>query len=110
MLFSNKAWRKCLNTSISQFISSNFSVNMLSGSGLEGQHRISVLFKIGKDGAVSDIQVKTQHPVLGREAIRVINLLPKMQPGMQRGKPVIVPYGLPIVFNIPENKTNTRKN
>ena len=110
MLFSNKAWRKCLNTSISQFISSNFSVNMLSVSGLEGLHRISVLFKIGKDGAVSDIQVKTQHPVLGREAIRVINLLPKMQPGMQRGKPVIVPYALPIVFNIPENKTNTRKN
>lgn len=109
-LFSNKGWRKCLSTSISQFVASNFSVDVLSDRGLEGRHRISVSFKIGKEGEISDIQAKAQHPVLEREAIRVINLLPKMQPGIQRGKPVTVPYTFPIVFQISENKPNTREN
>jgi protein TonB len=35
---------------------------------------------------------------LEKEAARVINLLPKMKPGKQRGKSVIVPYSLPIIF------------
>ncbi len=34
------------------------------------------------------------------EAIRVINLLPKMEPGKQRGKPVKVKYSLPITFKV----------
>ncbi|WP_412176266.1 energy transducer TonB [Formosa sp. PL04] len=36
------------------------------------------------------------------EAIRVLSLLPKMQPGTQKGKAVTVPYYLPIVFKIQE--------
>jgi len=27
-------------------------------------------------------------------------MLPKMKPGRQRGKPVIVPYSLPITFQV----------
>ena len=37
---------------------------------------------------------------LEKEAQRVINLLPKMKPGKQRGKAVIVPYSLPIIFQV----------
>ncbi|MGA9324525.1 MAG: energy transducer TonB, partial [Salegentibacter sp.] len=35
-----------------------------------------------------------------QEAARVINSLPKMQPGKQRGKPVGVMYSLPIIFQV----------
>jgi len=33
----------------------------------------------------------------------VINMLPRMKPGIQRGKPVIVPYSLPITFVIADD-------
>ena len=108
-LISNKQRKKCMNENMSQFIASNFNVNFPKIFGLEGRHRINVIFKIGVDGEVSNINAKTQHPALKQEAFRVINLLPKMQPGLQRGKPVIVPYALPIVFQIPEITNNTRK-
>jgi hypothetical protein len=59
-----------------------------------------VIFKIQKDGSISEIKSRAPHPELEKEAIRVIKALPKMQPGMQRGKPVVVPYSLPILFQV----------
>ena len=43
---------------------------------------------------------------LEKEAIRVISKLPQMTPGYQRGKAVIVPYSLPIVFQVQSKKKN----
>jgi len=63
--------------------------------------RISVIFKIDKNGNVIDIRARAPHPRLVKEAIRVLNMLPKMKPGIQRGKPVVVPYSLPINFQAP---------
>ena len=40
------------------------------------------------------------HKLLEEEGKRVINLLPKMEPGKQRGKPVPVRYTIPINFQV----------
>ena len=40
--------------------------------------------------------------ILEEEALRVINSLPKMQPGKQNGVAVSVMYSLPIVFEVRE--------
>lgn len=106
---SNRDRKKCLNTQISQFISSKFNINILKGMGLRGENRILINFDIGKDGQISNIFANSEYSNLEMEAIRVINLLPKMQPGIQRGKPVIVPFALPIIFNIPESKVIKQK-
>ena len=37
---------------------------------------------------------------LEKEAERIIGLLPKMEPGKQRGRPVKVPYSIRINFKI----------
>ena len=68
--------------------------------GLSGRQRISVIFKIDKTGSVTGVRARAPHPRLEKEAQRVINLLPKMKPGKQRGKAVIVPYSLPIIFQV----------
>ena len=44
------------------------------------------------------VRARAPHPNLKKEAIRVVNMIPKMKPGMQLGKAVIVPYSLPIIF------------
>lgn len=97
---SNKDRQKCMSNEISKLIAKKFNKNAVFGLGLVGSQRIYVIFKIGTDGEVSCIRAKAPHPALEAEAIRVITLLPKIQPGIQRGETVVVPYSLPIVFNL----------
>ena len=68
--------------------------------GLEGRQRITVEFKIDKTGHITDVRARAPHPRLEKEAISVVQSLPKMIPGKQRGKPVGVLYMLPILFQV----------
>lgn len=42
--------------------------------------------------------VRSVDPDLDKEALRVINSMPKWKPGMQKGEPVSVKFTVPIVF------------
>lgn len=65
------------------------------------QGRVIVSFVVDKDGSISQIEVeKSVHPLLDAEAIRVISIMPKWNPGTQRGKPVRVKYSVPITFRL----------
>lgn len=97
---SNLKKRKCLSEKIKNFVAKNFNTDIVNNLGLVGRQRISVIFKIDKTGNVINVRARAPHLVLEQEAIRVINLLPKMKPGLQNGKPVIVPYSLPIIFAV----------
>ena len=89
-----------MNKKIAQFIGKKFNTDLAGELGLSGVQKIYVLFKIDKNGEVTDIRARAPHPRLEKEAERVVNLLPKMIPGKQRGKPVRVPYSLPISFQV----------
>ena len=69
-------------------------------NGIQG--RVICQFVIEKDGKVTDIQVvrSSGEPSLDKEAVRVINSMPKWKPGKQRGKPVRVKYTLPVNFRL----------
>ena len=97
---SNAEKRKCMSDKIAKFIQRRFNTDLALGLGLYGKQRISVIFKIDKKGDINDIKVRAPHPTLEEETIRVIKMLPKLKPGIQKGKPVIVPYSLPITFTI----------
>ena len=95
--------RKCMSDKIAHFVVKNFKTKIAERRGLSGRQRISVIFKIDKSGYVTDVRARASHPSLEQEAVRVVNLLPKMEPGLENGKPVIVPYSLPIIFQVREN-------
>jgi protein TonB len=66
-------------------------------NGIQG--KVYVTFVVGKDGAVSNATIaRGVDPSLDKEAIRVVNTLPKWKPGKQRGKAVNVSYTVPINF------------
>ena len=44
--------------------------------------------------------VRSVDPYLDKEALRVINTMPKWKPGMQRGKPVRVKFTVPVMFRL----------
>ena len=97
---NNAKKRKCMSEKIAKFVQRRFNTELAGDLGLSGRQRISVIFKIDKSGNVTGVRARAPHPRLEKEAQRVINLLPKMQPGKQRGKAVIVPYSLPIIFQV----------
>jgi len=66
-------------------------------NGIQGKVYIS--FVVNKTGKVTDAKVvRGVDPSLDKEALRVVNNLPKWKPGKQRGKKVNVNYTLPISF------------
>jgi len=97
---SNADKRKCMSDKIAKFVQRKFNTDLAGDLGLSGRQRINVIFKIDKNGNVTGVRSRAPHPRLEKEAARVINMLPKMKPGRQRGKPVIVPYSLPITFQV----------
>ena len=98
---SKEEMKNCFTVQITKFVSTKFDSNLATELNLSsGMQKIFVLFKIDSKGNVIDIQAKAPHKRLQEEAIRVVRLLPQMQPGKQRGKPVNVKYALPIAFMI----------
>lgn len=96
----NEARRACMSEKVQQFVNRRFNTDLGSELGLSGINRIYVQFRIEKDGSVSVLGARAPHPRLQQEAERVVDQLPDMQPGKQRGQPVGVLYSLPIVFRV----------
>ena len=93
--------KSCFSGKLTTLISQNFSANLPKNLGLTpGNKRIFVIFTIDKMGKVIKIKARAPHKKLEEEAIRIINLIPKLTPGFDKGKAVDVKYSLPIVFNV----------
>ncbi|WP_184546674.1 M56 family metallopeptidase [Mucilaginibacter sp. FT3.2] len=65
------------------------------------QGKVICKFVVEEDGSLSDIQtVKSVSPDIDAEAIRVLNLSPKWNPGVQNGLKVRTQYAVPINFTL----------
>ena len=63
--------------------------------------RVIVQFVIMEDGTLDQAKVvRGIDPLLDEEALRVVKLMPKWKPGMQRDKTVRVKFTIPITFRI----------
>ena len=77
-------------------------------NGIEG--RVILKFIVEKDGSLSDSTViHSVHPMVDREALRLVGQMPKWNPGKRAGIPVRVRYCLPIKFKLGESKPNQKK-
>ena len=75
------------------------------------QGRVIATFVVEEDGSISNAKiVRSIDPLLDAEALRIINTMPKWQPGMQNGKAVRVKYTIPISFNLPGTDSNATHN
>lgn len=97
---NNDERKACMSEKIQQFVNRRFNTELGSELGLSGINRIYVQFRIEKNGSITVLGARAPHPRLQQEAERVVNQLPKMQPGKQRGKAVGVLYSLPITFRV----------
>ena len=68
-------------------------------NGIQG--RVTCTFVVNRDGTIVVAQVvRGIVHAIDKEALRVINSMPKWKPGKQRGKPVRVKFTLPVTFRL----------
>lgn len=65
----------------------------------EIQGTVYVTFVVEKDGIVTNVKtLKSPHPILSKESMRVVRAMPKWSPGMQNGKKVRTQFNMPLRF------------
>ena len=96
--------RVCFNKKMMAHISNNFQYPQeAQDKGIQG--RVNIMFTIGKDGVVNGLRMRGPDKLLEGEAKRIVDLLPTMKPGRQKGKEVDVPYSIPISFRLGDDAT-----
>lgn len=95
-----RALLQCLSKQVGRHVRRHFNSDLGSELGMAGRKKIRVQFKIDTNGELTDIKSKASHPKLEQEAVRVIQLLPKMVPAVKDGRNVLTQYALPISFFI----------
>jgi protein TonB len=89
--------KDCFQRKVQEHVIKNFNYPE-SALQLGIQGRVSVLFVIDAKGYTTGMRSRGPDRILEKEAERIIGMLPKMQPGKQRGKAVKVSYAVPIFF------------
>lgn len=88
------------NAAMMKFLSENIKYPVIAQeNGIQG--RVICNFVVEKDGSITDVQVvRGVDPSLDKEAVRVIQQMPRWKPGKQRGQAVRVRFTLPVVFRL----------
>lgn len=68
-------------------------------NGIQG--RVILTFVVDKDGSITDVKVvKSVDPSLDKEAVRIVESMPKWIPGRQKGVLVKTKYTIPVQFKL----------
>ncbi len=91
--------KDCFSRMVQKHFLRKFDADLPNELGLSaGRKRVFIGFKIDKQGRIVDVQARGPHPKIESEVISVMNKLPTMKPGKQRGKPVGVKYSIPFTL------------
>ncbi|MFA6751517.1 MAG: energy transducer TonB, partial [Fermentimonas sp.] len=88
------------NEALMKYLSENIKYPFIAlDNGIQGS--VITNFVIEKDGTLTDVKVaRGVDPSLDKEALRLIEAMPRWKPGKQKGEVVRVRYSLPVVFRL----------
>jgi TonB family protein len=92
--------KKCAGEKMLQFVYGNVRYpTEARAAKIEGM--VVIKFVVEKDGSITNAEiVRDIGGGCGEAALRVVNMMPAWNPGMQRGKPVRVQFNLPVKFSL----------
>lgn len=91
--------KDCFSKMVQKHFQRKFDADLPNELGLSpGRKKVFIGFKIDKQGNIVDVQARAPHPKIKSEVVKVMNQLPTMKPGRQRGKPVGVKYSIPFTL------------
>ncbi len=98
---TERARKTCMITKINKFVNNNFNTSVAQDLGLDsGVQKIYISFIIDRNGYANVLRTRAKYNELKKEAVRVVNKLPRMKPGIKNGKKADLVYNLPISFAI----------
>lgn len=63
--------------------------------------KVVVSFIVNTDGSIAEVKLaRSVDPLLDREALRVIRMMPKWKPGIQNNQPCRTMFAVPVVFKL----------
>lgn len=66
--------------------------------------KVFVSFNVDKDGTIEEVKIlKSVHPLLDEECIRVVKLMPKWKPAYYKGEPTKINFNMPFNFFVSDN-------
>lgn len=91
--------------SLMEFISGNLRYPAYAAdNGIQG--KVTLIFVVEKDGTITNIQeLSSPSEDLTREAMRVVQSMPRWKPGILDGKAVPVRFMIPITFRLDSGNT-----
>lgn len=96
---SEKEKRKCFQEKIQQHIADNFQYPKVA-LRKKIQGIVYIRFIIDIDGSIKEIRTRGPHPLLEKEAARIVSLLPGIVPGRNGDEFERVPFSIPITFRL----------
>ncbi len=83
-----------------EFVSKNLKYpEKAKANNITGE--VQVQFVVGKTGYIENVKVmKSAYPLLDSEAVRVIKLMPRWEPGKLKGENVKVLFHFPLSFKL----------
>ncbi len=98
--FINQETKRCAEQKMMEFVYKNIKYPTIARE-IDIQGMAVVSFVIEKDGSVSNATImRDLEGGCGKEALRVVNEMPKWVPGKQNGRPVRVQFNLPVRFKL----------
>jgi len=89
--------RTCFQDKMNEHIRTHFQYpSEALEKGIQG--KVYVQFIINKEGTVESVRLRGPDKQLEDEVRRIVSLLPQMKPGKQQGRPVKVPFSIPVNF------------
>ena len=98
---SNPDLKACFSKKITHLILKKFKIQKaLKEFNKKGTFYIYVLFSVNKEGEINDFTAYGSSKNMSNEALRSLKRIKGLQPGINKGKAVKVPYSLPVKFKI----------
>ena len=93
--------RSCVEEAVGAWVNQNFNPKIVNNSKVRGRYEIWASFLIDTDGQIKDVVIRNGYDkALAAETKRVVESLPKMQPGKHKGKPMAALYSLPVIYDV----------
>ncbi|WP_138432417.1 energy transducer TonB [Winogradskyella algicola] len=96
----NEQLKQCFNEEITKFVARKFNHEIGEKLNLITKENIYVSFEIDRRGNIGKIEARSKYDALAAEAIRVLELFPKVVPGKINSRYVNVKYRFPIAYRI----------
>jgi hypothetical protein len=97
--------KKCFSNKISYHVRNNFDKKLLRSMTESRTYRVLTRFKVDTTGRLKHVGVKASNPIYSKEVVSILKSVSNVKPAYSNGKPIEMPFVLPIVIKVSKQKT-----